>query len=83
MTIMDTISSAGRNQHTIMITARENAGCVETREAEPYSYTAMGGHEEFFCYDIRMHATRNIHVSKIMAVKETAHSFFPRWSVDV
>ena len=83
MTIKDTIASAGRNQHTIMITERGNAGCVETREAEPYSYTVMGGYEKFFCYDIRMQVTRHIHVSKIMSVEETERSFFPRWSVDV
>jgi hypothetical protein len=38
MGIKDTIASAGRNLHTIIITAREDNGPVETREAEPYSY---------------------------------------------
>lgn len=38
MSIKDTIASAGRNLHTIIITAREDNGTIETREAEPYSY---------------------------------------------
>ena len=52
MSIKDTIHSAGQNLHTIMITAKEKDGSVETREAEPYSYRVTAGTEKFFCYDI-------------------------------
>jgi hypothetical protein len=52
MNIKGTIASAGRNLHTIIITAREDDGSVETREAEPYSYRFTGGDEKFFCYDL-------------------------------
>ena len=38
MSIKQTIASAGRNRHTIILTAREKDGSIETREAEPYSY---------------------------------------------
>lgn len=51
MGIKDTIASAGRNLHTIIITAREDDGTIETREAEPYSYRITDGTEKFFCYD--------------------------------
>jgi hypothetical protein len=83
MNIKDTIASAGRNLHTIIITAREDNGSIETREAEPYSYRIIGGDEKFFCYDINKHGTRNFHVSKIISVEETANVFTPRWPVEV
>lgn len=34
--IKNVIASAGRNLHTIIITAKEDDGTIETREAEPY-----------------------------------------------
>lgn len=83
MNIKDTISSAGRNRHTIIITAREEDGSVETREAEPYSYRIKNGHELFFCYDIQKNGTRSFVVSRIMSVEETQNSFTPRWDVEV
>ena len=83
MSIKDTIASAGRNLHTIIITAREDNGFVETREAEPYSYRIKGDDEKFFCYDIKKGGTRNFHVSKIISVQETSNKFTPRWPVEV
>ena len=83
MSIKDTIATAGRNLHTIIITASEDDGSAETREAEPYSYRFTGGDEKFFCYDINKNGTRNFHVSKIVAVEETNNSFTPRWPVEV
>lgn len=83
MSIKDTISSAGRNLHTIIIKAREENGDVETREAEPYSYRVTGGTEKFFCYDIQKQGTRNFHVSNIISVEETKNKFTPRWTVEV
>ena len=52
MSIKETISNAGRNLHTIILTAKEKDGTIETREAEPYSYRVKNGYELFFCYDI-------------------------------
>lgn len=83
MNIKDTISSAGRNLHTIIITAREGNGTIETREAEPYSYRITGGTEKFYCFDINKGLIRNFHVSKIITVQETENSFVPRWPVEV
>lgn len=83
MGIKDTIASAGRNLHTIIITAREDNGTIETREAEPYSYRVKGGDEKFFCYDIQKNGIRNFHVSKITSVEETSNKFSPRWPVEV
>lgn len=77
------IASAGRNLKTIIITAREEDGSIETREAEPYSYRIKGGHELFFCYDIIKQGTRSFVVSRIISVKETNNSFNPRWPVEV
>lgn len=78
-----TIASAGRNRKTIIITAREEDGSVETREAEPYSYRFKGGHELFYCYDIVKGGTRSFIVSNIISVQETNNSFTPRWPVEV
>ncbi|MCH7395922.1 WYL domain-containing protein [Acinetobacter dispersus] len=83
MSIKDVISSAGRNLHTIIITAREDDGTIETREAEPYSYRIKGGSEKFFCFDTKKGGIRNFHVSNIISVQETENSFTPRWPVEV
>ncbi len=83
MTIRDTIHSAGQNLHTVIITAREEDGSSETREAEPYSYRIKGNSEKFFCYDIRKQGIRNFTVSNIISVEETENSFTPRWPVEV
>ncbi|ATO20659.1 hypothetical protein BS636_13735 [Acinetobacter sp. LoGeW2-3] len=81
--IKEVISSAGRNLHTIIITAREDDGSIETREAEPYSYRRKGKTEKFFCYDIRREGIRNFHVDNIISVEETENTFYPRWIVEV
>lgn len=83
MSIKQVIASAGKNLHTIIITAREEDGSVETREAEPYSYRVKGGHELFFCFDIAKQGTRSFIVEQIITVEETAHSFTPRWAIEV
>jgi hypothetical protein len=83
MSIKETIAAAGRNLHTVIITAREDGGGMEPREAEPYSYRITGGTEKFFCYDIAKGGVRNFHVSKIVSVSETENSFTPRWPVEV
>lgn len=58
MSIKDTIASADRNLHTVIITATENDGTAKTREAEQYSYRTTGGTEKFFGYDIAKGGTR-------------------------
>lgn len=83
MSIRQIIASAGKNLHTIVITAREEDGSVETREAEPYSYRFKGGHELFYCYDIVKQGTRSFVVTRIISVEETAYSFAPRWPIEV
>ena len=83
MSFKDVIASAGKNLHTIIITAREDDGSIETREAEPYSYRIKGDSEKFFCYDIQREGIRNFHVSNIISVEETQNSFTPRWPVEV
>lgn len=83
MDIKATIASAGQNLKTIIITAREEDGSIETREAEPYSYRFKGGHELFFCYDIVKNGTRSFVYSRIISVQETNNSYVPRWAVEV
>ncbi len=83
MSIKQTISSAGQNQHTIILSAREKDGSIETREAEPYSYRFEVGQEYFYCYDINKQGTRKFVVSNIISVEETTNSFVPRWPIEV
>jgi len=83
LSIKEIISSAGRNRHTIILTAREENGTIETREAEPYSYRSKIGHELFFCFDITKRGTRSFLVSNIISVQETNNAFVPRWPIEV
>jgi predicted DNA-binding transcriptional regulator YafY len=83
MNIKNTISEAGANLHTIIMTAREKDGSIEIREAEPYSYRFTNGHELFFCYDINKQGVRSFIVSNIISVEETRNTFTPRYSVEV
>ena len=83
MSIKQTIASAGRNRHTIILTAREKDGSIETREAEPYSYRFEEGRQYFYCYDVRKQGIRKFLVSKIISVMETDNTFAPRWPVEV
>lgn len=83
MSVKEVIASAGKNLHTIILTAREEDGSIETREAEPYSYRVKGGHELFYCYDIAKQGIRSFVVAQIISVEETAHSFSPRWPIEV
>ena len=83
MSIKEIIHSAGQNLHTVLITAKEKDGSIETREAEPYSYRITAGTEKFFCYDIRKNGIRNLLLSNIISVKETTNSYESRWEVEV
>jgi predicted DNA-binding transcriptional regulator YafY len=83
MGIRQTIASAGRNRHTIILVARERDGSVETREAEPYSYRFAKGREYFYCFDIRKQGTRRFLFSSIISAEETDNTFTPRWPVEV
>jgi len=83
MSTKQIIASAGRNRHTITLTAREKDGSIERREAEPYSYRFEKGHQYFYCYDIRRQGIRKFLVSNIISVKETNNTFLPRWPVEV
>jgi predicted DNA-binding transcriptional regulator YafY len=83
MSIKQIIASAGRNRHTIILTAREKDGSIETREAEPYSYRNEKGREYFYCYDVHKRGTRKFLVSNIISVEETESTFVPRWPVEV
>jgi len=83
MSIKSTISSAGHNRHTILLTSLEKDGSIEKREAEPYSYRLKDGHELFFCFDINKQGTRSFLVGNIIEVAETNNSFTPRFPIEV
>jgi hypothetical protein len=59
MSIKQIIASAGRNRHTIILTAREKDGSIQTREAEPYSYRNEKSREYSYCYDVHKEVPAN------------------------
>ena len=83
MNIKQTISKAGQNYHTIILTARKQDGTIDTREVEPYSYKFANGHELFFCYDVNKRGMRSFIVSNIISVEKTNNSFTPKYNVEV
>ena len=83
MSVKEIIHLAGNNLHTVIITAFEKDGSIETSEAEPYSYRITAGTERFSCYDIKKEGVRNLLISNIIAIQESKNSFQPRWTVEV
>ncbi|MBI1910370.1 MAG: WYL domain-containing protein [Deltaproteobacteria bacterium] len=83
MPFREIISLAGKNLKTILITAREKDGTIETREAEPYSYRIETGNVYFFCFDIAKTGIRKFRVENIINVSATNNSFSPRWPIEV
>ena len=76
------LKSAGQNLHTIILTAMEVDGSIETREAEPYSLRIINGKELLFVYDIKKNGLRSFRIPRVLKVKETNNSFTPRWDVE-
>lgn len=77
------IREEARARRTVMLTAREAEGSVETREAEPYSLRPGKGGPRLSYYCLKKHGTRNTYVSNIISVEATGHSFDPRWPVEL
>lgn len=77
------IAAEARAHRTVLLTAREADGSVETREIEPYSLRAGREGERLFYWCLRKQGTRNTYVKDIVAAESTGNDFAPRWTVEL
>lgn len=83
MSILSIVSKAGRNFHTVMLTAAEKDGLVKTTEVEPYVYRCKDGNDLLYCYDTNEDDMKILMASKIISVEETNNTFSPKYPVRV
>jgi len=82
---LETIVREARAHLTVIITARENDGSIETREIEPYSMRpgAAGKAPRLFGFCLKRMETRSWTVTNILEAVPTGNSFAPRWPVEL
>lgn len=80
---MDVLTSEARAHRTVLMTARELDGTVETREVEPYSLRPgrRGVLLHYWC--LAKNGQRSAHVANVLDARPTGHSFVPRWTVEL
>ena len=83
MSILNIVSKAGRNYHTVILTATEKDGLVKTAEVEPYVYRCKDGNDFLYCYDMDENNMKILMASTIISVEETSNTFSPKFPVRV
>ena len=83
MDLVALITAEARAGRTILLTAREADGSVETREIEPYSLRPGPQGPRLFYWCLKKQGTRNTYVSNIVAAEPTGNSFTPRWPIEL
>lgn len=80
---MDVLISEARAHRTVLMTAREVDGTVETREVEAYSLRPgpHGALLHYWCLTKDGH--RSAHVTNVLDARPTGRSFVPRWTVEL
>ncbi|WP_425455771.1 WYL domain-containing protein [Arthrobacter crusticola] len=73
-----------RAQRTVLITAAESDGSVETREIEPYSLRPgkQGAEQRLFGWCMTRNAIRSWSISNIQKSEPTGNDFSPRWPIE-
>ena len=77
------ITNEARAGRTILLTAAEADGSVETREIEPYSVRPGKTGPRLFYWCLKKQGTRNTYLSNILDATPTGHPFAPRWPVEL
>jgi hypothetical protein len=77
------ITAEARAGRTVLLTAREADGSVETREIEPYSLRPGKNGPRLFYFCLKKQGTRNTYVSNIVSAQPTGNSFSPRWPIEL
>jgi hypothetical protein len=81
---LDLITAEARAGRTVLLTASEADGSVETREIEPYGLRpGKDGQPRLFYFCLEKLGTRNTYLSNIILVAPTGNSFSPRWPVEL
>jgi predicted DNA-binding transcriptional regulator YafY len=76
------IAAEARAGRTVLLTAREANGSVETREVEPYSLRPGPNGRRLFYWCCKKQGTRNTYLSNILAAEPTGRAFIPRFPVE-
>ena len=83
MSELDLLVAEARNHRTVVLTASERDGSIETREIEPYSIRRIKGRDRLFYYCLKKAGLRNAPVDRIITVERTGQKFVPRWPVEL
>lgn len=85
MNSMDVIIQEARASRTVVISAAEADGSIETREIEPYSIRqgGPGKPDRLMGWCLLREATRSWTVSNILSAAATGTSFKPRWPIEL
>jgi predicted DNA-binding transcriptional regulator YafY len=76
------VAQEARAGRTVMLTAREADGSVETREVEPYSLRPGPNGQRLFYWCCMKQGMRNTYLSNILSAELTGRTFVPRFSVE-
>jgi predicted DNA-binding transcriptional regulator YafY len=79
---MVTIAEEARAGRTVLLTARETDGSIETREVEPYSLRSGPNGLRLFYWCCKKQGTRNTYRSNILSAEPTGRTFLPRFGVE-
>lgn len=86
MDVLDLIRQEARANRTVLLTASELDGSVESREVEAYSLRP-GATDSFddrlFYYCLKKNGIRNSYVSNLISAELTGNTFSPRWPVEL
>jgi hypothetical protein len=83
--VMDVVIREARAYRTVLLTARESDGSVESREVEPYSIRpgGPGKPDRLFAYCLERSGTRSWHIPNIISAEATGREFEPQWPVEL
>lgn len=83
---MDVVAAEARENRTVLLTASELDGSVETREVEPYSLRPGGKDRpselRLYYYCLKKGGLRNTYLANIISAEPTGHPFDARWPVE-
>lgn len=83
MDIVQVLSNAGKNYHTVLLTAKNTGGSTHTTEVEPYVFRIKDGNEVLYCYDLKEEDLKILSASTIVSIEETKNRFNPKYPVRV
>jgi predicted DNA-binding transcriptional regulator YafY len=83
MNALETIRHAAREHRTVLLTAREKDGSIESREAEPYSIRPAKNGPRLFYWCHTRNALRSTQLTNIVDARPTNRTFSPRWTIEL